>query len=233
MFHGYSGSAGDWHDKLAYTSAGMAVMALDARGQGGLSEDIEPRTGTTLNGHIIRGLNDSPDKLAFRSIFLDCAQMARVASGLPEIDAGRLGAVGGSQGGGLTVACSALVPSVKALAPRCPFLSDYKRVWEMDLAKDAYDELKRFFRNHDPLHKRETEIFTRLGYIDIQNLAPRVKGRVLWGIGLMDNICPPSTQFAAYNKITSQKELAVYPDFAHEGYPGFDDRALMFFAENL
>jgi cephalosporin-C deacetylase len=233
MFHGYSGNAGAWHDKLAYTAVGMAVMAIDARGQGGLSEDIEPRLGTTLRGHIIRGLDDSPEKLAFRSIFLDCVQMGKVASALPEIDETRLGATGGSQGGGLTVACSALLPSVKALAPSCPFLSDYKRVWEMDLAKDAYEELKAFFRNHDPRHLRETEIFTRLGYIDIQNLAPRIKGKVLWAVGLMDNICPPSTQFAAYNKITAPKELAIYPDFAHEGYPGFGDMTMEFFVKNL
>src|SRR5437763_5279277 len=39
MFHGYSGSSGDWHDKLGYVARGYAVAALDCRGQGGLSED--------------------------------------------------------------------------------------------------------------------------------------------------------------------------------------------------
>jgi len=34
------------------------------------------------------------------------------------------------------------------------------------------------------------------------------------GVGLMDTVCPPSTQFAAYNKITSKKTLSIFPDSA-------------------
>ena len=41
--------------------------------------------------------------------------------------------------------------------------------------------------------------------------------------GLMDTICPPSTQFAAYNKISSNKKHILYPDFGHEKLPGFPD----------
>ena len=112
-----------------------------------------------------------------------------------------------------------------------PFLSDYRRVWEMDLAKDAYQELRNHFRSFDPLHKREDEIFTRLGYIDNQHLAHRIQAEVLMAVGLMDTICPPSTQFAAYNKIRSQKELLLYPDFGHESLPGAPDRIYDFLAE--
>ncbi|MNG15478.1 Cephalosporin-C deacetylase [compost metagenome] len=98
----------------------------------------------------------------------------------------------------------------------------------MDLAKDAYQELKDFFRRHDPQHKREEEYFTKLGYIDIQNLANRIQGEVMMAVGLMDTVCPPSTQFAAYNKINSNK---IFPDFGHEGLPGFGDLTLQFFKD--
>jgi cephalosporin-C deacetylase len=201
MFHGYSGSSGDWCDKLNYVGQGFSVAAMDCRGQGGLSEDTGSVKGNTHRGHIIRGLDDAPDKLLFRQIFLDTAQLARVVMNMPEVDANRVGATGGSQGGGLTVACAALEPRIKRAAAVFPFLCDYQRVWEMDLAAGAYEELKTFFRNFDPLHEREKEIFTRLGYIDNQHLADRIKAEVLWPIGLMDTICPPSTQFAAYNRI--------------------------------
>ncbi|RLD09188.1 MAG: acetylxylan esterase, partial [Chlamydiae bacterium] len=120
-------------------------------------------------------------------------------------------------------ACASLVPEIKLAAPVFPFLSDYKRVWEMDLAKDAYQELQTFFRMFDPRHLREDEIFTKLGYIDIQFLVPRIKAKVMMGIALMDTICPPSTQFAAYNKIKSEKALMVYPDFGHENIPRHTD----------
>lgn len=228
MFHGYSGQSGSWQDKLAWTAQGFSVAALDCRGQGGQSQDTGNVLGTTLRGHFIRGLDDDPENLLMRHIFLDTAQLAGIIMDRPEVDEHRVVAMGGSQGGALTVACSALEPRIARLAPRCPFLSDYQRVWEMDLAQGAYDELKYYFRQFDPTHEREKAIFTKLGYIDIQHLAGRIRGSVLWGLGLMDTICPPSTQFAAYNKITSPKEMVIYPDFTHENYPGFDDRAFLF-----
>jgi cephalosporin-C deacetylase len=93
----------------------------------------------------------------------------------------------------------------------------------MDLAKGAYEEMATYFRHFDPRHERETDIFTRLGYIDNQHLAPRIQAEVLMLTGLMDAICPPSTQFAAYNKITAPKSMVLYPDFGHEGLPGSSD----------
>jgi cephalosporin-C deacetylase len=231
MFHGYSGNSGDWADKLNYVGQGFVVAALDCRGQGGLSENIEGVRGNTLRGHIIRGLDDAPEKLYYRHVYLDTAQLAQIVMDMPEVDAERVGATGGSQGGGLTLACAALEPRIKRAAPVFPFLCDYKRIWEMDLSVAAYEELRTFFRHFDPLHEREDAIFTRLGYIDNQYLAPRIRAEVLMPVGLMDTICPPSTQFAAYNKITSKKNLLVYPDYGHEGLPGSNDRIFDFLAE--
>jgi len=228
QFHGYTGNAGDWADKLNYVAAGYSVAALDCRGQGGLSEDAGSVKGNTHNGHIIRGLDDSPERLLFRDIFLDTAQLAGLVMDMPEVDPKRVGALGGSQGGGLTLACAALEPRIARAAPLFPFLSDYRRVWEMDLAKDAYNELRTFFRQFDPRHEREDEIFTRLGYIDCQHLAPRIRAEVLMYTGLMDTICPPSTQFAAYNKITSVKSMVIYPDFNHEALPDQGDLSFNF-----
>lgn len=230
-FHGYSGSSGDWYDKLPYAARGYAVAALDCRGQGGKSEDVGGVVGNTYRGHIIRGLDDAPEQLLFRHIFLDTAQLASIVMNFPEVDPDRVGAMGGSQGGGLTVACAALAPRLKKAASIYPFLSDYRRVWEMDQAKDAYEELRMYFRLFDPQHVREDDIFTRLGYIDIQHLAPRIRAEMLFGVGLMDSVCPPSTQFAAINKVAAPKRLEIYPDFGHETLPGLQDKIWQFFAD--
>lgn len=227
-FHGYTWHSGDWADKLIYTSLGYSIAALDCRGQSGYSEDAGSVKGTTMKGHIIRGLDDHEDKLLFRQVFLDTAQLAAIVMSFPEVDADRVGAFGGSQGGALTIACAALEPRIKRLVPCFPFLSDYRRVWQMDLAKDAYEELRTYFRFYDPRHEREEQIFTKLGYIDIQHLARRIRGEVLMGVGLMDTVCPPSTQFAAYNKIEAPKQYVLYPDFGHEGLPEFNDITLQF-----
>jgi cephalosporin-C deacetylase len=232
MFHGYTGDAGDWSDKLGYVGQGFTVAALDCRGQGGLSEDTGGVTGNTQHGHIIRGLDDAlagaPEKLLYHQIFLDTAQLAKIVMEMPDVDPKRVGAMGGSQGGALTVACASLEPRIRRAAPVFPFLSDYKRVWEMDQAKDAYAELKEYFRHFDPRHLKEAAIFEMLGYVDIQHLAPRIRGEVMWFIGLMDTVCPPSSQFAAYNKITAPKSMVVFPDFGHEGIPQIGDLTYQF-----
>jgi cephalosporin-C deacetylase len=230
MFHGYGANSGGWVEKLSYVAQGFTVVALDVRGQGGSSQDVGGTTGRTASGHFIRGIDDGPDKMLFRQVFLDCAQLAGLVLEMPEVDAGRVGAMGGSQGGALTIACAALEPRIKRAAPWFPFLSDYKRIWEMDLAVAAYQEIRDYFRTFDPRHEREDEIWTRLGYVDIQFLAPRIHAEVLMAVGLMDTVCPPSTQFAAYNKITSQKSLLLYPDFGHEDLPGANDAVFEFFA---
>lgn len=219
-FHGYSGASHGWMDYATYAEEGYVIAALDCRGQGGKSEDVGGVCGNTLNGHIIRGLaSENPHDLLYRDIFLDTAMLARIVMGMDQVDENRVGCFGGSQGGALTIACASLVPEIKIAAPQYPFLCDYKRVWEMDMAERAYAELKDYFRKFDPRHEKENEIFTRLGYIDLQFLAPRIRAKVVMYIGLMDNVCPPSTQFAAYNKMVCEKKYVLYPDYGHEGMP--------------
>ena len=227
-FHGYSCDGGDWTELCLWPATGMAACMMEVRGQGGSSHDPGGHKFHTLRGHFIRGLEDSADNLFFRDVFLDTVIATEVVAGFDEVDGDRMGAHGFSQGGALTLACAALSDRIKRAAPVYPFLSDYKRVWEMDLAVKAYDELREFFRWRDPLHEREDEWFRRLGYIDVQHLAPRVDGEVLLGTGLMDNICPPSTVFAAYNKIPGKKDVRIYPDFGHEKLPGFEEDVFTF-----
>jgi len=229
QFHGYAGDSGNWLDKFGWPAEGFCYAAMDCRGQGGRSEDNGQVKGPTLRGHIIRGLED-PDsrRLMFRQVFLDTVQLARVVMNFAEVDANRVGCFGSSQGGALSLACAALEPRIRRAAPVYPFLCDYQRVWELDCAKEAYEELRLFFRAFDPRHERVKEIFTKLGYIDVQHLASRIQAEVLQFTGLMDSICPPSTQFAAYNRITAKKDIVIYPDFAHEPLPGQIDRTFNF-----
>ena len=227
LFHGYHGGSGDWFDKAAYAAHGITVIAMDCRGQGGLSEDRSVVKGTTLKGHIIRGIDEEdPDKLYYRNCFLDLAQTIRILKSMEQVEANKIAVHGCSQGGALTVACAALEPSVKLAIPVYPFLCDYKKAWELDATSSAYEEIAYYFRFMDPLHTREAEVFNKLGYIDIQNLADRIRGRVIFVTGLADPICPPITQFAVYNKIGAEKELVVYHEYGHEYLPNLSDRVL-------
>ncbi len=232
IFHGYQGHSRDWFEKLPFVFSGFVVAALDARGQAGLSQDNLSVSGSTFRGHIVRGLDeDNPHKLAFRQIFLDTVQLVRILQSMEYVDGSKIGTAGFSQGGALSFACSALSGIVNRSAVGCPFLADYKRVWDMDLGGVPYEELRLYFRLRDPMHQKFEHVFERLGYIDIQNLAPMLKNEVRFYVGLVDRICPPSTQFAAYNKITSKKSMLLYPDFDHEEFPGSWEDILLYMLE--
>jgi cephalosporin-C deacetylase len=222
-FHGYKGDSGDWVEKLPYVALGHTVAALDMRGQGGLSRAETPVAGWSMATYLMRGVDDRPDNLLYRHLFLDTVRLAQIVSGLDGVDPERVGAMGGSQGGGLTLACAALAPRIKLAAPVHPFLSDYRRAWELDLEVAPYDEIGEYFRRRDPMHSHAEEVFTRMGYVDVQNLAPRVRAKTVMTISLADRTCPPSTQFAVYNKLECEKSYRLYPDFGHDRLPGTDD----------
>ena len=228
-FHGYADKSPDWYGLVGLAGQGIAVAAMDCRGQGGRSQDTSRVEGTTFSGHIIRGLdNPDPQDLLMRHIFLDTAELARIMMGLPEVDAENVYAFGGSQGGGLTLACASLEPRVKKICILYPFLSDYKRYWQMGSGA-GYEELRTYFRHFDPRHEREDEVFTKLGYIDVKNLTKRIRGEVRMATGLSDCTVWPSTQFAAFNQITAPKQFTLYPDFGHEALPDYNDRMMEFF----
>ncbi|NLV58369.1 MAG: acetylxylan esterase [Clostridiales bacterium] len=234
VFHGYRGNSGDFFNLLPYAAAGMAVFAMDVRGQMGISQDNFVSTGNTLLGHIVRGLEEyNPKRLFYRNVFLDTVQSVRILMSMPFVDAMRVGVTGGSQGGALATACAGLEPRVKVAAIAYPFLSDYRRVWEMDMGKRAYEELEYFIRWRDPLHERLEDMFRTLDYIDVSHLAPRIKARTHFFLTLQDDICPPSTQFAVYNNTPEPKSRDIYYNHGHEGLPRMGDRTLRFLLENL
>lgn len=209
-----------------WAAAGYAAFGAAPRGKLRSNRQFNPG----YPGLLIHNITDR-NTYSYRGFYVDAWRVIDFLESRAEIDASRMGVTGGSQGGALTLACASLEPRVKRAAPIYPFLCDYKRVWDIDQDKDAYAELREWFRKFDPRHEREEEIFTRLGYIDVQFLAPRIRAEVLMGVGLMDQICPPSTQYAAFNRITSPKETAIYPDYGHEKLPDMDDRIFQWMVE--
>ncbi len=224
LFHGYHGSAGDWSDKVGQAAEGYLVVALDVRGQGGQSEDVQKTAGGTLKGHIIRGVEEGPANLFFRSVFLDIYQITQLVKKMTIANEDQMYTYGASQGGAQAIVCAAMEPTIKKAFVLYPFLSDYREAFRLNVNQSAYEELAYWFRFRDPEHKNEEAFFSALDYIDIQYFAPEIKAEVVWGMGLEDQVCHPKTQFAVYNQITSSKKLFIYPEYGHEYIPGFGDR---------
>jgi cephalosporin-C deacetylase len=67
-------------------------------------------------------------------------------------------------------------------------------------------------------HREKIEqVFHTLSYFDGVNFAARAKCPTLFSVGLMDEVCPPSTVYAAYNHWAGEKDIRVYEYSHHEG----------------
>ena len=233
IFHGYGGEQPKWIDLLPYAARGFTVAALDVREQVAFRTESQQANSFSLRNHLVDGLDGGPEALLYRHVFLDTRRLADIIGALPEVDETRIGTTGWSQGGGLSLVCAALTPGIKYTASVYPFLSDYQRAWELNLDTGPYNEITTWFKKRDPRHLREQEVFTTLGYIDLQHLAPRIQAEVTLYTGLEDQTCPPSTQYAAYNKLTGAKQLRVYPDFGHDDLPGAYDEIFQSLSNKL
>jgi cephalosporin-C deacetylase len=229
QFHGYPGSSRSFLELSGFVASDMSVVSMDCRGQGGRSHDKSSYPGTTVSGHIIMGLaGETPDDLYYRKVFLDTVVLVNLMKTIPETDQEKLYSNGASQGAALALVCAALNKDIKRICALYPFLSDYKRVWDLNLDLIAYEGLRYYNKWFDPSGIKVDKTFEKLGYIDVKNFAPRIQGAVLMGTGLLDDICPPSTQFAVFSGLKCYKEHILYPNFSHELIRDFDDRIVNF-----
>ena len=217
FYHGYSGSKGQVDTYLGWALQGYCVLAVDTRGQSGESTDPKAYPGGHATGWMTQGILD-PQDYYYRGAYVDCVRALDVACSQPEVDAGRIGLTGGSQGGGLTIAVAALDPQqrAKVAMPDVPYLSHFRRAVDM-AAQAPYTEIAVYCRAWP---QREEQVFRTLSYFDGMNLAERITCPVLMNVGLQDVICPPSTIFATFNHLgAAEKALRIFPYNGHEGNP--------------
>ena len=232
-FIGYGGGRGHVHDWLLFASAGYAHLVMDTRGQGsvwrrGDTADAEVDGGNPQGpGFMTRGVL-SPRTYYYRRVFADAARAIEAARRHPLVDAGRVAVCGGSQGGGIALAAAGLVDDLAAALVDVPFLCAFRRATTITDA-DPYGEIARYCR----VHRDRTEtVFSTLDYFDGVNFAARAVAPALFSVGLMDEVCPPSTVFAAYNHYAGPKTMRVWPFNRHEGGESYQtEDKLRFLAE--
>jgi cephalosporin-C deacetylase len=130
-----------------------------------------------------------------------------------DIDPARLAVTGASQGGGIALAVAGLARGLGAVMPDVPFLCHFRRATQL-VATSAYFEIVRYCQTH---RDKVTTVFNTLSYFDGVNFAARGRAPALFSVGLMDEVCPPSTVYAAYNHYAGSKQLDVWEFNAHEG----------------
>lgn len=219
---GYGGGRGLAIEHTLWPSAGYAHLYIDTRGQGSAwgngGDTPDPvGAGQALPGFMTRGILD-PDEYYFRRVVTDAVRAVDAAHALDGVDPSRIVFKGTSQGGGVALAVAALMPELAAVMPDVPFLCHFERA--LQLTDSApYSEIRQYLSVHRDVDDR---VFTTLSYVDGVNFAKRAAVPSLWSVALMDEVCPPSTVFAAFNWYggvsgVASKRIEVYPFNGHEG----------------
>lgn len=227
-FHDYKEASKGWYYLSRYVALGYSVVAMDCRGQGGKSEDIGGVKGSTVCGHVINGLDGEIKDMYYRKVYLDAYILSKIIEKFEHTDTSKIITVGKGQGAALALVVAALNKNVQKCSIEYPFLSDFKRVWDMDLDINAYEGIRYYFRCFDPMHIREKEFFKKLAYIDIVNFSTKLNCDLLVGTGLLDTICPPSTQYAVFNNANCKKKHLIFHKYGHELNNFFENENLKF-----
>ncbi|MCL1869274.1 MAG: acetylxylan esterase [Promicromonosporaceae bacterium] len=221
---GYGGGRGLPIEHLQWAAAGVAHLVMDSRGQGGHwgggGETADPvGRGAGVMGVMTAGIED-PHGHYYRRFYTDGVRAVDALRTLPGIDPSRVVVKGASQGGGGAIAVASLLSMVgdaaAAAMPDVPFLSHFRRAVQI-VDSRPYGEITQYLS----VHRRpdaEATVWNTLSYIDGVNLARHATSPALFSVALMDQTCPPSTVFAAYNAWgTPEKHIDVYPYNNHEG----------------
>jgi len=231
---GYGGGRSLPVDHMTAVNAGAINVVMDTRGQGsswspGATGDVGV-TGPQFPGMMTRGI-DSPEAYYYRRLFTDAARAVEAAKMFDLVDINRIAVTGGSQGGGIALAAAALAgKDIKAVLADVPFLCHFRRAVSI-CDTMPYAEIIAYLKMH---RNKEDVVFRTLSYFDGVNFASRIKARALFSVALMDTICPPSTIYAAYNRLKGRKEVKVYTYNGHEGGGVFHALERMrFFRKNL
>jgi cephalosporin-C deacetylase len=190
----------DWGRK------GVAVLSVAVRGKLPSSARFNPGYPGLLTSGI-----ESRDTYSYRGVISDCSRGVDFLLSRPEIDSNRIFCCGSSQGGGLTLATAGIRPEIKAGVSGYPFLCCYPESMQM-FRSYPYDELSCYVRAHP---EQEAQMLETLRYFDGVNFATRIKCPMVVGIALEDEVCPPETSFAAYDRLAGDRELWLFPESGH------------------
>jgi cephalosporin-C deacetylase len=233
QFVGYGGGRGNPVENLLWSSAGFAHFHMDTRGQGSswTTGDTPDAFGSGPQGagFMTRGI-ESRESYYYRRVFVDAVRAIEAARSLDIVDSLRVGVLGASQGGGISLAAAGLVPDLAAVAAYVPFLCDFPRATVIT-DNDPYKEIGRYLSVH---RLSSAQAHETLSYFDGVNFAKRAMSPAMITTALMDPICPPSTVFGAYNNYAGPKNITVWQYNGHDGGGVQDDLlALQHFTTTL
>lgn len=178
----------------------------------------------SLNRYTTYNLDDK-NAYYYRRVFLGCLRANDFLTSLPQYDGKNLAVYGGSQGGALSIMTAALDRRVKVLAAFYPALSD--------LTGYIYGRAGGWFHGFREKENQTREKIATASYYDTVNFAKRLKIPGIYTFGYNDEVCPPTSMYAAYNSISAPKKLLLGLEMGHNNSPEQNDRANRWIEEFL
>lgn len=152
---------------------------------------------------------DSRETSYFLGMYLRLMRAMEFLTAQPEWDGKILIVRGHSQGGGQSLVAAGLDPRVTCIAVGVPAMCDHSgRVLNRI---NGWPKLvpTNHAGNPDPA------VLEASRYFDAVNFASRTKAEAILSIGFIDAVCPPTTNFAAYNQLQGNKRTVERPLMGH------------------
>ncbi len=180
-----------------------------------------------LNNYWTFGLDDK-DQYYYKRVYLGCIRANDFLVGLPQFDGQHLAVTGGSQGGALSMVTAALDPRVKYLVAYYPALCDLTGYFQNRAG--GWPHL--FNKNNIAFNGKKDKIETSK-YFDVVNFARLIKVPGFYSWGFNDEVCPPTSTYAAYNVINAPKELFLALETGHWTFPEQTEKSNAWLFEKL
>lgn len=191
-----------------FVSSGYGVFNFSHRGMLLGSKNFDRYYPLPL---LVRDIDDW-NRYVYKSIVVDCLLAIKILKKLEGVDINRIGVMGTSQGGGLSIITTALNPDIKVASADLPWLTDFAYQINNDV-EGPYTEIIEYLRRFP--EKRE-RVLSTLGYYDTLFFADMVERPVLISLGLEDTTSPPESVRNLFNWLKSTKLLLEIPHMGHE-----------------
>jgi len=163
-----------------------------------------------LEGYMNSNMDDK-EYYYYKRVYLGCVRSLDFIESLDCFDGKTIGVTGGSQGGALSIVIAGLDNRIDYLAAFYPALSDLT-----GYLNERAGGWPHMFRN---AFTNKPEKVETSKYFDVVNFARFVKVPGWYSWGYNDNVCPPTSTYAAYNVIPGKKELHIFQETQHWTFP--------------
>jgi cephalosporin-C deacetylase len=202
----------------AYALRGYATFGVAPRGKLRSNKQFNPG----YPGLLTYNITDR-NTYGYRGFYVDALRVIDFLLERPEVDGKRIGVQGGSQGGALTLLAASMRPEIAAASAQAPYLAGMIDAIQLTHSY-PFEEINEYLRLHPESRDKVVET---LAYYDIHNFVDRIRCPIIVNIGLNDDVCPPETGYAVFEKIgSSNKKLYTYAGHGHDSN-GYEHGAII------